>query len=150
MIEEPLPIVTAHIFVASEKTEKECFERMLFATSKVYAGDAQAVKKGDILFLLNIDSNVLHGIFRAKSDGRKNIVPEAWKGKYPYQVEVELISNPQALKKAKVLLKKLGIESHKSINDSITKRLLNLFSLTEFDYLKQLADRKAWGLLTPD
>ena len=93
MIEETLPIVTSHIFVASEKTEKECLDRMLFATSKIYADDALAVKKGDVLFLLNIDSNVLHGIFRAKSDGRQNIVPEAWKGKYPYQVEVEQIGN---------------------------------------------------------
>jgi DNA modification methylase len=149
MIEETSQI-TSHIFVSSEKTEKECFERMLFGTSKVYADDALAVKKGDLLFLLNIDSNVLHGIYRAKSDGGQNIVPEAWKGKYPFQVEVELISSPQNLKKAKVLLKKLGVESHKSLNDSITKRLLTLFSLTESDYLKQLADSKAWGLLTPD
>src|SRR4030042_3340494 len=76
--------VTSHIFVSSDKTEKECFERMLFGTSKIYADDALAVKKGDLLFLLNIDSNVLHGIFRAKSDGKQSIAPEAWKGKYPY------------------------------------------------------------------
>lgn len=149
MIEETAQ-VTSHIFVSSVKTEKECFERMLFGTSKIYADDALTVKKGDLLFLLNIDSNVLHGIFRAKSDGKQSIVPEAWKGKYPYQVEVEQIGRPQTLKKAKVLLKKLGVESHKSLSDSITKRLLTLFSLTESDYLKQLSDSKVWGLLTPD
>ena len=149
MIEETAQI-TSHIFVSSDKTEKECFERMLFGTSKIYADDALAVKKGDLLFLLNIDSNVLHGVFRAKSDGKQNFVPEAWKGKYPYQVEVEQIGNLQTLKKAKVLLKKLGVTSHKCLSDSITKRLLTLFSLTESDYLKELADSKAWGLLTPD
>lgn len=150
MIEETLPIVTSHIFVASEKTEKECLDRMLFATSKIYADDALAVKKGDVLFLLNIDSNVLHGIFRAKSDGRQNIVPEAWKGKYPYQVEVEQIGNHQTLIKAKTLLKKLGVESHKSLDGSMTKRLITFFSLAESEYLKQLANSKTWGFLTPD
>jgi DNA modification methylase len=142
--------IKSHIFVSTDKTENECLQRMLFGTSKLYADAAMATKSGDILFLLNVNSNVLHGIFRAKSDGRQNIVPEAWKGKYPYQVEVEQLGNIQTLKKAKTLLKKLGIESHKSLNDSMTKRLLTFFSLTESDYLKQLADNKRWGLLTPE
>jgi DNA modification methylase len=77
-------------------------------------------------------------------------VPEAWKGKYPYQVEVELIGKLQTLKKARILLKKLGVKSHKCLNAPITKRILPLFSLSESDYLKQLADKKVWGLLTPD
>lgn len=125
-------------------------DRMLFGTSKVYGEDALAVKKGDLLFLLNIDSNVLHGVFRAKSDGKQNIVPEAWRGKYPYQVAVEQVGSLQTLKKARVLLKKLGVVSHKSLSEAVTKRLLNLFTLSESDYLKQLADSKTWGLLTPD
>ena len=55
--------ITSHIFVSSDKTEKECLERMLFGTSKTYADDALTVKKGDLLLLLNIDTNVLHGVF---------------------------------------------------------------------------------------
>jgi DNA modification methylase len=150
MIEEITATTTSHIFVSTDKTEPECFQRMLFGTSKLYADDALAVKAGNILFLLNVNSNIMHGVFRAKSDGRQNIVPEAWKGKYPYQVEVEQIGNLQTLKKAKILLKKLGIESHRSLDDSMTKRLLTFFSLTESDYLKQLANSKSWGFLTPD
>src|SRR4030065_2889180 len=123
MVEEIITTTTSHIFVSTDKTEPECFKRMLFGTSKLYADDALAVKTGDILFLLNVNSNILHGIFRAKSDGRQNIVPEAWKGKYPYQVKVEQIGNLQTLKKAKTLLKKLGIESHKSWDDSMAQRL---------------------------
>jgi len=149
MLEE-IAQVKSHIFVASEKTEKECLDRMLFGTSKVYCDDALAVKKGDILFLMNIDTNVLHGVFRAKADGKQGIVQDAWKGKYPYQGEVQLIRKLQTLKKAKILFKKLGIQSHRSLNDAITKRLLNLFSLTESEYLTQLSDNKVWGLLTPD
>lgn len=100
---------------------------MLFGTSKLYADDVMATKAGDLLFLLNIDSNVLYGIFRAKSDVRKNIMPEAWQGKYPYQVEVEQIGTLQTLKKAKTLLRKLGIESYKPLNSSLTKQLLAFF-----------------------
>ncbi len=150
MVEETATTMTSHIFVSTDKTEPECLERMLFGTSKLYADDALSVKKGHILFLLNIDSNVLHGVFRAKSDGKHNIVPEAWKGKYPYQVEAEQSGKLQTLKKAKVMLKKLGVESHRSLDDAMTKRLLTLFSLTESEYLKQLSTRNAWGFLTPD
>ncbi|MEM4244084.1 MAG: DNA methylase, partial [Candidatus Bathyarchaeia archaeon] len=106
----------AHIFVSTDKTESECFQRKLFGTNKLHADDILATKAGDILFLLNVNSNVLHGIFRAKSDGRKDIVPEAWKGRYPYQVEVEQLGPIQTLKKAKILLKKLGIEPYKTLD----------------------------------
>src|SRR3989337_533164 len=122
MVEEIITTTTSHIFVSTDKTENECFQRMLFGTSKLYADDALSVKTGDILFLLNVNSNVLHGIFRAKADGRQNLVSEAWKGKYPYQVEVEQLGNLQSLKKAKTLLEKLGIKSHISLDDSMTKR----------------------------
>lgn len=141
--------VKAHIFVTTDKTESECFQRMLFGTNKLHANDVMATNAGDILFLFNVTSNVLHGIFRAKSDGKKDIIPEAWKGRYPYQVEVEQLGQLQTLKKAKTLLKKLGIEPHKTLDASMTKRLLSFFSLTESDYLKQLSDKK-WGLLTPE
>jgi len=73
MIENP----KAHIFVCTNKTEPECLQRKLFGTSKLYADDVLSVKSGDLLFLLNVNSNVLHGIFRAKSGGRQNIIPEA-------------------------------------------------------------------------
>lgn len=142
--------VSAHVFVCTNKTEPECLQRMLFGTSKLYASGALAVKSGDVLFLLNVNSNVLHGIFRAKSDGQRNIVPEAWKGKYPYQVEVEPFGDIQAIKNAKNVLKKLGIEWHKPLNVSMTGRLLEFFSSKESEYLKQITENKSWGLLTPE
>jgi DNA modification methylase len=142
--------VKSHIFVSTDKTEPECLQRMLFGTNKLHSDDVMATKAGDLLFLLNVNSDVLHGIFRAKSDGRKDIMPEAWKGRYPYQVEVEQLGAFQTLKKAKTLLKKLGIKSHQSLNGSMTKLLLTFFSLKESDYLKQLANNKVWGFLTPE
>jgi len=146
MIEE----TKAHIFVCTNKTEKECLQRMLFGTSKLYADDALATKSGDILFLLNVKANVLYGIFRAKSDGGKKIIPEAWKGKYPYQVEVEPLGNIQTIKDAKEVLQKLGIEWHKLLNNLMARRLLALFSSEESENLKQAMETKAWGLLAPE
>jgi DNA modification methylase len=142
--------VSAHIFVCTNKTEHECFQRMLFGTSKLYASDVLAVKSGDILFLLNVNSNLLYGIFRARSDGRQNIVPEAWKGKYPYQVEVEPLGDIQTIKNAKNILSKRGIKWHKPLNDSMTEHLLALFSSKETEYLKQTTEKKSWGLLVPE
>src|ERR671925_233552 len=77
-----------HIFACTDKSEKECFDRMLFATSRVYGENVLKIKKGDLLFLLNLDTDTLYGTFRAKSAGAKDVVPEAWKGRYPYQVQV--------------------------------------------------------------
>jgi DNA modification methylase len=139
-----------HIFVCTKKTESECFQRMLFGASKTYAADVLSVKAGDLLFLLNVDSNVLHGIFRAKSDGKQNIVQEAWKGKYPYQVEVELMGDVQKIENAKGLLKKLGIEWHKTLTDDMAQRLLAFFSPKENELSKQGAAKQPWGLLTPE
>ena len=139
----------AHIFVCTNKTEPECLKRMLFGTSKLYADDVLSVKSGDLLFLLNVNSNILRGIFRAKSDGRQKIAPDAWKGKYPYQVEVEPIGNVLAIDNAKNTLQKLGIEWHKPLNISMTERLVTLFSSKEPEYLKQIAENKQWGLLSP-
>jgi len=140
----------AHLFVCTNKTESECLKRMLFGTNKIYAADALAVQSGDILFLLNVNSNVLHGIFRAKSNGRQNIVPEAWKGKYPYQVEVEPFGSIQTMKNAKNILKKLGIEWHKPLSDSMAERLLASFPSKESENLKQTTENKMWGLLAPE
>jgi len=137
----------AHIFVCTNKTEPECLNRKLFGTSKFYASDVLEVKSGDLLFLLNVNSDVLYGIFRAKSDGRQNIVPEAWKGKYPYQVEVEPIGDVQAVKDAKKALQKSGVEWHKPLSASMAERLLTFFSYEGSEYLKEAKEK--WGLLTP-
>jgi hypothetical protein len=76
-----------HIFACTRKSEQECFDRMLFATSRVYGESVLKIRRGDLLFLVNIDTDTLYGTFLPQSQGAKNIVPEAWKGRYPYQVE---------------------------------------------------------------
>lgn len=114
---------------------------MLFSTNKVYEDKIFAVKKGDILFLLNVDSDILYGTFKAKSDGRKNIVPEAWGGRYPYQAEVEESGEINSLRNAETLLSKLGINWKKVLDENKSKFLTN--------YMMN-PDRFRWGDLIPE
>lgn len=100
---------SGHIFACTRKSEKECFDRMLFATSRVYGEDVLKIRKDDLLFLLNLETDTLYGTFRAKSDGAKNIVPEAWKGRYPYQVQVGRNGSVHSLVAAKKVLSGIGI-----------------------------------------
>lgn len=130
------------IFTCTNSTEKECLERMLFATNKIYEDKALKVKKGDVLFLLNMDSDVLYGPFVAKSDGQKDIVPEAWSGKYPYQVEVKQIGKTYSIYKAKNILKKMGISWKNTLTNYEAKLIVNYmkapdrFNWNEVNFIK--------------
>jgi DNA modification methylase len=86
-----------------------------------------------------MDSDRLYGIFKAKSDGKKDIVPEAWHGKYPYQVEVEKEGNINSIKNAKKLLSRLNINWREQLPPAMTKALLNCFDNPNLD----------WGSLIP-
>jgi DNA modification methylase len=115
------------VFASTEGTEEECFRRLVFGTNRAYAPGAMKVKKGDFLFLLNLDSDLLHGVFRATSNAQINIEPEAWGGKYPYQVEVEPVGEIISLKNAKKLLRQFGIKRSVPIGKRTTIRLLELY-----------------------
>lgn len=97
------------IFTCTKKTEGECFDRMLFSTNKIYEDKALKVKKGDILFLYNLDSDVIYGPFEAKGDGKKDIIAEAWGGRYPYQVEVQKNGEINSIEDAKKILTRMNI-----------------------------------------
>jgi len=81
-------VPSGYVFLCSHGTEKECFERKLFAMPMSEWNRVSQVKKGDILFLLNYQSNRLHGVFEATTDGTLNIEPYAFDGRFPAQVRV--------------------------------------------------------------
>src|ERR671923_386105 len=101
-----------HIFACTSKSEQECFDRMLFATNRVYGENVLKIIRGDLLFLLNLDTDTLYGTFLATSHGAKNIVPEAWKGRYPYQVRVSRDGKVHSLVGARKVLSSMGISRH--------------------------------------
>ena len=117
-----------HIFACTSKTEKECLERLLFASNKIYENKVMQVKKGDLLFLFNIDNAPLYGVFKALSDGAKNIVPEAWNGNYPYQVRVKRYGKIRKFEDSRKIMSKLGIPWHKSLDSDMLEMLLGLFN----------------------
>ncbi len=120
-------IIHGQVFACTNKSENECFSRLLFGTNRLYAPAAMKVRKGSFLFLLNLDSDMLYGVFRATSDAEMNIQPEAWDGKYPYQVKAEPLGKIIPTKNAKKLLKTLGIERSSPMNRKVTIKLLELY-----------------------
>ncbi|HXG05762.1 MAG TPA: DNA methyltransferase [Nitrososphaera sp.] len=110
--------VAGHIFACTSKSQQECFDRMLFAASRIYGDYVLKIKKGDLLFLLNIDTDTLYGTFRASSAGEKDIVPEAWKGRYPYQVRVSQNGQVYSITGARKVLSAMGISSWRDTLDS--------------------------------
>jgi DNA modification methylase len=96
---------------------------MLFATSRVYGENVLKIRRGDLLFLLNLDTDTLYGTFLAQSHGAKNIVPEAWKGRYPYQVEVSRNGTVHSFVGARKLLSGMGVSWHDMLDGDLAQSL---------------------------
>ena len=139
--------VKGHIFACTQKTEKECFDRMIFSTSRVYSDKVINVKKGDTLFLYNLDVDMLYGPFVAKSNGGKDIAPEAWGGRYPYQVEVERNGDIKKVRNTKKVLKTIGVDWKKELDEERMRWLINyIYHPEKFD-LQNLKANKLNSIL---
>jgi hypothetical protein len=79
------------IFECNLETEWECHQRNLFGSNVQWP---LHVKGGDLCFLFNYGTHprVVYGIYRAVSDGARNIDRSAWSGRSPYQARVTLDS----------------------------------------------------------
>ena len=120
------PYLQGEVLSCTESSEEECFRRLLFGTNKVYAPGFMKIKKGFFLFLLNLDSQKLYGVFRATSDARIGIEPEAWGGRYAYQARMEPVHDVVCLKDGDNLLKKLGVQRAAPMDKKATLKLLEL------------------------
>jgi len=121
--------IRGFIFTCLNNTESECFERQLFGTNRIYGPVVIRIRKGDILFLVNVDKDIIYGVFEAISDGGFKLVPEAWKGRYPYQVKVRPLGQITSLKNADDLLKKFGIKRNTPLLGEKLLEFLDLFIL---------------------
>jgi DNA modification methylase len=115
------------IFACTNSSREECFSRMLFGAARQYGAVVIRVNRGDFLFLLNLESDMLYGVFRATSDGRQNIEADAWNGNYPYQVKVECLGDIIPITNAKAMLKAMGISRSSIIGKKGTLKLLEFF-----------------------
>ncbi len=157
------PIFRGEVLSCTDSSEEECLRRLLFATNKVYAPGFLRIKQGFFLFLFNLSSQKLYGIFRATSDASVSIEPAAWGGKYPYQVKVEPVHDIKCLKDGGKLIKKLGIQRAAPIGKKAMLKLIELWRPENFlmnswmDYLSKAESRaealmilkecKNWSLL---
>jgi hypothetical protein len=78
--------------ICTNDTEGECLDRGLFGDQGWLFPYLQVIKKGDIGFLINISKDEIIGVFEAVEPARLNIVPEAWGGRFPAQINVKLIT----------------------------------------------------------
>lgn len=77
------------IFMSNTTTKKECLRRKLFGLPSMHCHFVKHIKAGMILFLFEYKKRLLYGVFEACSDGRMNIVPNAFGSSgmhYPAQV----------------------------------------------------------------
>ncbi len=114
------------LFACTNKSEGECLDRLLFATGKLYGPVVIRIRRGDILFLNNIDTDVLYGAFKAVSDGTLDIEEGAFSGKYGYQVKVEPLGGAVEVEKAERVLSKFGLKRNKPV---FRGRLLGLLAI---------------------
>jgi len=118
--------VRGFIFACTSKSQKQMLDRLMFATNKAYANKVFAIKEGDIIFLYNLDTDELHGIFRAKSQGEYDPNLDLFHGKYPYYLEVQPIGELKTLRSAKKVFSKLGISWRDILNENGVKVLMSL------------------------
>jgi len=121
------PLIRGFLFTCTNKSEKECFERQLLGTTKVYGPVVIRIRKGDLLFLINLDSDVLYGVFKAVSDGGLNLQPEAWNGKYPYQVKIGGLGDTIKIKNAKKVQQKFKLKRNTPLYGKKLLDFLDLF-----------------------
>jgi len=139
---EEKSLTRGFLFACTSTTEEECFKRMLFATEKAYGPIVIRIRKGDLLFLNNIDTDVMYGVFRAVSGSILNLEPGVFNKKYPYQVRIECLGDKIKVNNAKKILHKLGVKRNKPLFKSRLAELLNIFvnSLSEIDSVRSAQD----------
>ena len=120
-------LIRGFIFACTEKTEAECLKGLLFATEKFYGPVVIRIRQGDLLFLHNIDENIIHGVFQAVTEGGLNIKHEAFNGRYPYQVKVEPLGKVIGLPGAKKVLSKSSVNRHTPLFGKKLIDFLNYF-----------------------
>ena len=56
MTQKLLPsTIRSYIFACTNSSQDECFDRLIFGSSKVYGADAMRVKKNDFVFPLDLN-----------------------------------------------------------------------------------------------
>lgn len=79
----------AFIFECSTATCLDCAQKGLFGSNLPWP---LQIKKGDCCCLYHYEVGTFFVLWQASSDGGKNLVPRAWDGRFPFQVNVALVT----------------------------------------------------------
>ncbi len=114
------------VFQCSSETYLSCMEHSLFGSN---TESPLSIKQGDYCLLHHYDAGTLLGLWQADGDGARNIVKKAWRGRFPYRVEVKLFSG-KATEVPKDLLTELGGDPangkfDNKVADDIASRIVN-------------------------
>jgi hypothetical protein len=69
----------------------ECFRLKLFGLPRQSLGWVQEIRQDAPLFLYNVTSGALFGVFNAASDGGYNINPRAWENMRPLEFPAQVM-----------------------------------------------------------
>jgi hypothetical protein len=79
-----------YVFQCSDATYLECVEKSVFGDSKPWP---LQVAQGDLCLLHHYDIGEVFALWRASTNGGRNLVPKAWGGRFRFQAKVVLISS---------------------------------------------------------
>lgn len=133
------PLKRGFLFACTDASESECLDKLLFAAERSHGPVVLRVRHGDILFLNNIDTDVLYGPFRAVSDGSVDLQEGAFGGRYRYQVKVEPLGGVVRVVKAKKVLSMFGLARNRP---AFRGKLLGLLKMLD-------SEGRKGGLLNP-
>jgi hypothetical protein len=141
---ETMHLKRGFLFACTNKSQAECLNNLVFATEKAYGPVVIRIKKGDVLFLNNIETDVLYGAFRAISDGDFNLEPKAFNGRYNYQVKVEPIGEIVKIENAAKVLRLHGFKRNAPLfHDRLIALLKSLKSEQKIPGLQNYNDFNA-------
>ncbi|MBE0633639.1 hypothetical protein MUP51_05745 [Candidatus Bathyarchaeota archaeon] len=82
----------SYIFYCNNQTMDECFKKALFGNTYKHWETIKKIKKGALIFLINLSTGILYGPFTATRKSQLNLDPYAFLSSgrnYPAQVEVQ-------------------------------------------------------------
>ncbi|KAK3206274.1 hypothetical protein Dsin_020320 [Dipteronia sinensis] len=126
---------TGMIFMCSSKTKKDCYHYKVLGLPASKRDMVLKICVGMKLFLFDIDSKLMYGIYKAAGPGGYNIEPKAFKSAYPSQVRFTVQEDcaPLAEKEFKKIIKDNYYnrnQFHCELTSKQVKDLCNLFRVS--------------------
>jgi len=74
------------LFVCSGATKADCYRHRVLGLPRGRLEAVSRIRRGAAVFLYDFDARLLYGPYRADSDGGADLVPGAFRGRFPAQV----------------------------------------------------------------